>query len=240
MQRDAQLQGYIGRFAGQGNHRAAAVAAADDPAKLIYLTVLRGEESAIAARMQKALDAGIAASALVDDCLIPAINEVGEKYDRKEYFLPQLIMSADTMRKGFEFLEPLLSASREGTVAGPLVIMATVKGDIHDIGKNIVCLMLRNYGFRVIDLGKDVAADRIVAEVRQSGAAIVGLSALMTTTMTEMRVVIEELKAAGLSGVKVMIGGAVVDQAYADEIGADAYSADAMDAVRVAGKLAAG
>ena len=100
--------------------------------------------------------------------------------------------------------------------------------------------MLRNYGFRVIDLGKDVAADRIVAEVRQSGAAIVGLSALMTTTMTEMRVVIEELKAAGLSGVKVMIGGAVVDQAYADEIGADAYSADAMDAVRVAGKLAAG
>ncbi len=211
----------------------------DDPAQQVFNCVLTGDEENIAGAINLALAAGITAKELVDKSLISAINRVGELYDRKEYFLPQLIMSADAMRQGFVLLEPLLEEYNKSENSKPkaVIVLATVEGDIHDIGKNIVALMLRNYNFEVVDLGKDVSARRIVTAAKEHHAAIIGLSALMTTTMVKMAEVISLAKAEGLQNVKFMIGGAVVDQRYADEIGADAYAADAMEAVRIAQRI---
>ncbi len=223
------------KFSGAaGESKASAEALTPD--KLVFESVLRGWDDRIEESIKKALEAGIPAQKIVDDSLIPAITLVGEKYDRKEYFLPQLIMSADTMRKGFTVLEPLL-ASGEGVRKEGKIVIATVKGDIHDIGKNIVALMLRNYGFDVVDLGKDVPAETILDRAVEVKADIVALSALMTTTMTEMKTVINLSRERELK-FKFMIGGAVVDQNYADEIGADGFSKDAMDAVKLARALA--
>ena len=166
---------------------------------------------------------------------IPAIVEVGEKYDKKEYFLPQLMMSAQAMSNGFKALENELTDKTQP--AKNKIIMATVKGDIHDIGKNIVSLMLGNYGFEVIDLGKDVDAETIINTAVDQNVQIIGLSALMTTTMPEMPKVLEAARIRGLTNLKFMIGGAVVDQEYATEIGASGYAADAVEAVRVAENL---
>ena len=167
---------------------------------------------------------------------MPAINKVGELFEKGKYFLPQLISSAETMKTSIEYLEPLLVS---GDISGqlPVVIIATVEGDIHDIGKNLVALMLKNYGFKVIDLGKDVSKEKIIEAAKEHHAQIIGLSALMTTTMQEMRHVIEYKNEQGLNDVKVMIGGAVITQDYADEIGADGYSRDAAEAVKVAKSL---
>ncbi len=161
--------------------------------------------------------------------------EVGEKYERKEYFLPQLLQSAETLQKGFEKLKPLLEASGE-VEEKATIIMATVEGDIHDIGKNIVCLMLKNHGYNVIDLGKDVPAETIVNAAEEHGAKIVGLSALMTTTMVRMEDTINLIKERDLD-IKVMIGGAVITGGFCDSIGADGWSTDAVAAVKVAKKL---
>ncbi len=166
--------------------------------------------------------------------MIPAITEVGAKYERKEYFLPQLIRSAETMQTAFSVVWPLLerdARAEEKTV----VLTATVEGDIHDIGKNIVNLMLRNHGFEVIDLGKDVPAASIVEAARCEGAAVIGLSALMTTTMVRMGETVAMLEREGLN-VPVMVGGVVVTPSFAESIGAH-YSSDAVDAVRVAREL---
>lgn len=197
--------------------------------------VLKGMREIIGGLIQKALSDNKAPNHIVDNILIPAINEVGVKFDKKEYFLPQLIQSAETMKEAFKLLEPLLAKKSTVDSRQSTVVLATVKGDIHDIGKNIVGLMLKNYGFNVIDLGKDVPSEAIVKKAKETGAGIIGLSALMTTTMTEMRVVTELAKKEGLSS-KVMIGGAVVNQAYADEIGAS-YSKDAYEAVKLAQRL---
>jgi 5-methyltetrahydrofolate--homocysteine methyltransferase len=233
---DKNLTSYVERFSGSSEKTASANADLS-PEKMVYESVLRGWDDRIESAVQKALDSGIDARILVDDFLIPAITLVGDKYEKKEYFLPQLIMSADTMRKGFAVLEPLLVKKAGDKEAGRVVI-ATVKGDIHDIGKNIVTLMLRNYGFEVIDLGKDVSAETIVDKAVEVKADIIALSALMTTTMTEMPKVINLAQSRGLK-LKFMIGGAVVDQNYADEIGADGYSIDAMEAVKLAKVLTA-
>ncbi len=229
--RDKNLSRYVERFSGSGE-KIAAVNTELSPDKLVYEAVLRGWDDRIGSAVQNAIDSGIEPQRLVDEFLIPAITLVGDKYERKEYFLPQLIMSADTMRKAFAVLEPLLSKTGSASKAGKIVI-ATVKGDIHDIGKNIVALMLRNYGFDVVDLGKDVPADAIIDAAAESKTDIVALSALMTTTMTEMPVVINLARERGLK-TRFMIGGAVVDQNYADQIGADGYSRDAMEAVKLA------
>ena len=160
---------------------------------------------------------------------------VGEKYERKEYFLPQLLKAAETMQKAFSRLKPLLE---EGNLAEerPVIIMATVEGDIHDIGKYIVILMLSNHGFEVIDLGKDVSSERIVEAAEKNRASLIGLSALMTTTMVRMEETISLLKEKGLP-IKVMVGGAVVTQDYADSIGASGFAADAVGSVRIAKQL---
>ncbi len=167
--------------------------------------------------------------------LLPAINRVGELFDSGVYFLPQLIGSAEAMKNSIEVLEPLLGRESDASEMQTVVI-ATVEGDIHDIGKNLVALMLKNHGFRVIDLGKDVPAEEIIRAAKENNAGIIALSALMTTTMQRMREVIECARRERLAA-KIMIGGAVITREYADEIGADGYSRDAAEAVRVAKRL---
>ncbi|MBE5862134.1 MAG: 5-methyltetrahydrofolate--homocysteine methyltransferase [Lachnospiraceae bacterium] len=201
----------------------------------LYKAVMKGNRNGIAKLTQDALNAGEAPSSLLNEILLPGINEVGELFDKGKYFLPQLIASAEAMKNAIEVLEPLLLSDQKGEDM-PVVVIATVEGDIHDIGKNLVALMLKNYGFQVIDLGKDVPASEIIAAAKEHHAKIIALSALMTTTMQRMREVVEEVKKIKLP-VKVMIGGAVITQEYADEIGADGYSRDAADAVKLAKRL---
>lgn len=202
----------------------------------LYNSVLKGNRNGISAQTREALKQGEDPSALLKEALLPAINQVGELFDKGKYFLPQLIASAEAMKNAIQVLEPLLLRETDSANM-PVVIIATVEGDIHDIGKNLVALMLKNYGFRVIDLGKDVPKEEIVRAAREHNAQIIALSALMTTTMQRMKEVIAYAREERI-GAKVMIGGAVITQDYADEIGADGYSADAAEAARLAKRLA--
>ena len=201
----------------------------------LYIAVMKGNRNGIGAMTQEALAEGEDPTMLLNEILLPAINEVGELFDQGKYFLPQLIASAEAMKNAIEILEPLLLKESEGDEK-PVVVIATVEGDIHDIGKNLVALMLKNYGFRIIDLGKDVPKEEIILAAKENHAQIIALSALMTTTMQRMREVIALAKQEGLNA-KVMIGGAVITQDYADEIGADGYSQDAAEAVKLAKRL---
>ncbi len=175
------------------------------------------------------------AEELLNDVLMPAMNRVGELFEKGKYFLPQLIASAEAMKAAIEVLEPHLATAESGKEM-PVIVIATVEGDIHDIGKNLVSLMLKNCGFQVVDLGKDVSGEVIVEQAREKQAKIIALSALMTTTMVQMKKVVNLVKEAKLSA-KVMIGGAVITPEYAEEIGADGFSKDAAEAVKVAKKL---
>ncbi|MDD4801377.1 MAG: homocysteine S-methyltransferase family protein [Syntrophomonas sp.] len=208
---------------------------ADTIRKLIKKAVLTGERDSIEALIEQALkEDKIPALEIVNQSLIPGIEEAGELYDRKQYFLPQLMMAAETMKRAFARLKPHLTM--EAHQESGVIVIATVEGDIHDIGKNIVAIMLENYGFRIIDLGKDVAAETILTVAQKENADIIGLSALMTTTMPRMQEVIEGVKRMGLR-CRVMVGGAVLNQEYADRIGADGYSPDARAAIMTAQKL---
>lgn len=198
--------------------------------------VMKGNKNGIAVITDEALKAGEAPQALLNEVLLPAINEVGELFDRGKYFLPQLIGSAEAMKNSIEVLEPLLLQENSGETDRPVVVIATVEGDIHDIGKNLVALMLKNHGFQVIDLGKDVPKEKIVEAAKEHHARIIALSALMTTTMQRMREVVAYAREKNLTA-KIMIGGAVITQEYADEIGADGYSRDAAEAVKLAKRL---
>ena len=197
--------------------------------------VLKGNRRGIAQLTRQALSQGEEPDILLNQVLLPAINRVGELFDSGVYFLPQLIGSAEAMKNSIEVLEPLLGRESDASEMQTVVI-ATVEGDIHDIGKNLVALMLKNHGFRVIDLGKDVPAEEIIRAAKENNAGIIALSALMTTTMQRMREVIECARRERLAA-KIMIGGAVITREYADEIGADGYSRDAAEAVRVAKRL---
>lgn len=201
----------------------------------VYLAVLRGNKEGILEEVRRELAAGKQPEHIINECLIPAINEVGRLFEEKRYFLPQLIGSANTMKLAIDYLEPLLKHQDSGAQL-PTIVFATVEGDIHDIGKNLVVLMLKNYGYPVIDLGKDVPAEVIVDTAIKENAAIIGLSALMTTTMMRMQDVVELCKKKGCSS-KVIIGGACITQSFADEIGADGYSSDAADCVKLVEKL---
>lgn len=207
----------------------------DEICQELHKAVMKGNRNGIAKITQEALEQGKDPSMLLNDILLPAINLVGEYFDKGRYFLPQLIASAEAMKKAIEILEPLLLKDTAADEM-PTVILATVEGDIHDIGKNLVALMLKNYGFQVIDLGKDVPAKTIVEAAKEHHARLIGLSALMTTTMKRMKEVVAFVKQEGLP-VKIMIGGAVITPEYAVEIGADAYSSDAADAVKTAKRL---
>ena len=197
--------------------------------------VLKGNKRGIVEYTKEALNTGLHPKQVLDEALLPGINEVGSLYDQGKYFLPQLIAGAEAMKLSIEYLEPLMM-EEQGTEKLPTIVIATVKGDIHDIGKNLVALMLKNYGFEVIDLGKDVPKEVIVEEAIKREAAVIALSALMTTTMQEMRNVIAYAKEKGCTA-KIIIGGAVITQDYADEIGADGYSGDAAEAVKLTQKL---
>jgi len=204
----------------------------------LFRAVLKGNKRNILELTESALkddlygaDKAERANKILNEDLIPAINRVGELFEQKKYFLPQLIASAETMELAMKVLEPLLAAG-DGKKRSK-VIIATVKGDIHDIGKNLVSLMLKNYGFDVIDMGKDVESEAIIEKAKETGAALIALSALMTTTMTRMKEVVDLKNAEGLSA-KVIIGGAVITEDYAKEIGADGYAKDAGEAVKIA------
>ena len=205
--------------------------------KALKNAVMKGNRNGIAAITKEALSKGEEPAGLLNEVLLPAINEVGELFDKGKYFLPQLIGSAEAMKNSIEILEPLLLKENNSSDM-PVVVIATVEGDIHDIGKNLVALMLKNYGFRVIDLGKDVPKEEIIKAAVENHAQIIALSALMTTTMQRMREVVIYAHEQKVSA-KIMIGGAVITQEYADEIGADGYSRDAAEAVKVAKQLTA-
>jgi len=233
--RDPKAAAYIAHFSGQ----AAATAAPSAEKRLtsqelLTQAILDGNRDDILDLIRANLEQGYAPGRLVDEIMIPAINRVGDLYEQKRYFLPQLMASAETMKKAMVHLEPLLE-KESGTKAKGVVIIATVKGDIHDIGKNIVSLLLRNQGFNVIDLGKDVAPETIVAEMKAQRPDVVALSALMTTTMVNMKEVIDLARTEGET-CPFMVGGAVVTAAYAASIGAH-YSKDGVEAAKVVAAL---
>lgn len=193
--------------------------------------LILGDRETVGRLTREGLERGLDARQLIFRGLIPGMDVVGEKFRRNEYYVPQVLLSARAMYAGLDLLKPLLTAAASGQYLGTIVI-GTAQGDLHDIGKNLVAMMLEGAGFRVVNLGRDVAPERFCAAVVEHEANLVGISALMTTTMPAMRRTVEALDRAGLrERVKVLIGGAPVSQAFADEIGADGYARDATLAV---------
>lgn len=203
--------------------------------KEIYKVVLNGEISEVPNAVQKAIDDGISANLILDSGLIAAMKEVGRLFEEGEFFVPEMLISAHAMQGGLNLLKPLLVDS--GVQPKGKVIMGTVKGDLHDIGKNLVSMMLEGAGYEVEDLGTDVSSEIFVDKLKE-GADIVGLSALLTTTMPSIGTTIQAINEAGLrDSVKIIIGGAPITQEYADEIGADGFAVDASRAVTLADSL---
>lgn len=207
----------------------------DDGYHPIHRHVVKGNGIAILDAVKEELALGTKAETIINEYLIPAINEVGQYFNDGKYFLPQLIRSANTMKTAIDYVEPLLEKKETGE-ALPTIVIATVKGDIHDIGKNLVVLMLKNYGYPVIDMGKDIAPEEIIRVAMEENAAVIGLSALMTTTMMRMQDVVDVAREKGCKA-KIVIGGACITEDFAEEIGADAYAKDAADTVRVVERL---
>ena len=191
-----------------------------------------GDKDTVARKTREGLDLSLDPKALIFKGLIPGMDVVGEKFRRNEYYVPQVLLSARAMYAGLDLLKPLITASARGGDYLGIVVIGTAQGDLHDIGKNLVAMMLEGAGFKVVNLGRDVAPEAFVAAVGEHGANLVGISALMTTTMPAMKRTIDALIKAGLrERVKVMVGGAPVSQAFADEIGADGYAKDSTLAV---------
>lgn len=200
--------------------------------------IIGGEPESVVALTRKALESGLQPLEIINQGLVAGMNIAGEKFARGEFFLPHLLIAAKGMQAAMELLEPELSARKQVHEAVGTVVIGTVQGDIHEIGKSLVGTMLSANGFKVHDLGVDVPSEDFVAKVRETGADILGLSALLTTTMIGQREVIESLVQAGIRDqVKVIVGGAPVSQAWADEISADAYAGNAMGAVEVARRM---
>jgi 5-methyltetrahydrofolate--homocysteine methyltransferase len=198
--------------------------------------VVRGDAAGVVGLVERAVAKGVEPLAIVAEHLVPAMAEVGARFERGEFFVPEMLMSASAMQLGMGVLKPLLAGQE--AVRAQRVVIGTVQSDIHDLGKNLVAIMLSGAGFEVEDLGSDVAPEEFVEAVRRKGPHILGMSALMTTTMTGMRDTVDALVAAGLRDrVKVMVGGAPLSQAYGEEIGADAYAPDAWAAVKLAKML---
>ena len=231
LNRDHQAAAYIEAYRGEPAAGTPAVAVSDAPLTIreqLTRAVINGERDGIVALVEEAFSQGLTPMQVSNEGFLPGLEEVGRRFEKNIFFLPQVMQSADTMQTGFARLkeemkgQPFESRGR--------ILMATVEGDIHDIGKNIVCTLLENHGFEVFDIGKNVSAATIIAKAKEFAVHAVGLSALMTTTMSEMDNVIKKLTAAGVKTF-TMVGGAVVTQEYADRIGADLYARDAMEAV---------
>ena len=206
--------------------------------KPLFDAVIAGDAKAARSLTEQALGAGIEPLRLVNEFMVPAMDEVGRRFECSEYFVPELLLSARAMKSALELVRPLLARSGARPVAR--VVIGTVKGDMHDIGKNLVAALLEGGGFEVIDLGVNVAPEKFVEATREREAQIVAMSALLTTTMMGMKLTVEAFKQAGLRDrVKILIGGAPITQKFADEIGADGYSENAPGAVSLAKTKAA-
>ncbi|HEX7556250.1 MAG TPA: corrinoid protein, partial [Leptolinea sp.] len=203
----------------------------------INQAVLDGNKNQVILKVNEALQAGLEAGIILKDGLISPMAEVGRLFEEGEYFVPEMLVSARAMQSGLEVLKP---AMREANVkSAGIVVAGTVKGDMHDIGKNLVCMMLEGAGYTIRDLGTDVAPERFVAEVIKGDVDIIAISALLTTTMPNMKATIDALKQAGIrERVKIIVGGAPLSDAYASEIGADGYASDASRAVKLARSFA--
>ena len=201
--------------------------------KEIYQAVLEGDLETTKSLVESTMKTGSSADSILRGGMIPAMSEAGRLFEEGEYFVPELLIAARAMQGGLELLKPQLVAEDVKPVGK--IVIGTVKGDLHDIGKNLVGMMLQGAGFEVTDLGSDVDAQKFVDAVKSSGATVIGMSALLTTTMSNMPSTIEALKAAGIRDhVKVIVGGAPLTKAFADQIGADGYAPDASQAAKLA------
>jgi len=207
-----------------------------DELKEIADNLIEGEADKVGELIQAAIDKGIGVEKILNEGLIVGMTVVGQQFKKEEIFLPEVLFAARAMKAGLELLEPLLLSI--GTASKGKVVLGTVKGDVHDIGKNLVAVMLKGAGFEVIDIGVDTPAERFIEAAREQGARLIGMSALLGTTMQNMQTTITALEEAGLKGqIKTMIGGAIVTQSFADKIGADGYAPDAASAVDKAKEL---
>jgi 5-methyltetrahydrofolate--homocysteine methyltransferase len=202
----------------------------------IFNAVLAFDEETVKAKTQAELDGGTDISAILNDGLISAMDEVGERFSAGELFVPEMLMAAQAMKSGLKILKPHLSAGQSRSKG--VVVIGTVKGDLHDIGKNLVSMMMEGAGFEVVDLGVDVESEQFVKTAAEKSADVIALSALLTTTMPSMESTVKAVKEAGMA-TRTIIGGAPVTQAFADQIGADGYSADAPGAVKLVKQLVA-
>jgi 5-methyltetrahydrofolate--homocysteine methyltransferase len=202
----------------------------------IQESVIEGDKSSVQAKVNEALQANLPAEAILNEGLISAMQEVGERFERGDFYVPEMLIAARAMQSGLAILKPYLVQS--GVKAAGKIVIGTVKGDLHDIGKNLVAMMLEGSGFEIIDLGADTSPEKFVSAVQENNADIVGLSALLTTTMSNMRKVVVALEEAGLRDkVKIIVGGAPVTESFAKEIGADGYAPDASRAVSLTKSL---
>ena len=199
--------------------------------------VIKGDRNKAKQLTQTLLDQNVAPMDIVEKGLVPGMAEVGDRFKRNEYFVPEMLIAARAMKEAMAMLEPLLA--KAGIKPKYTAVLGTVQGDLHDIGKNLVGMMWKGANIGVVDLGSNVSADKFVAAVKQHNAQIVGLSALLTTTMPAMKDTVQAIRNAGLKTVKVVIGGAPITQEFANEIGADAYAPDAASGVDVAMKTVA-
>jgi 5-methyltetrahydrofolate--homocysteine methyltransferase len=202
----------------------------------IFEDVIKGDRAGVEENVQKAVDAGLAAQEILNEGLIAAMSEVGARFEQGDFFVPEMLIAARAMQAGLGVLKPRLV--EQGVKAASKVVIGTVKGDLHDIGKNLVAMMLEGAGFEIIDLGTDVSPEKFLAAVNEHQPNLLGMSALLTTTMANMKTTIAALEEGGVrDGVKVIIGGAPVTDSYAQQIGADGYAADASRAVTLAKAL---
>lgn len=204
----------------------------------IYDNVIAGRRDVVEAKVRDALEAKLQPKEILDQAMIAAMDEVGARFERGEFYVPEMLIAARAMQTGLSVLKPYLV--EQGVPSAGKIVIGTVKGDLHDIGKNLVAMMLEGAGFEIIDLGTDVPPEKFAAAARENGAKIIGMSALLTTTMQNMKATIEALQDLDVrDSIKVIIGGAPVTEAYAKEIGADGYASDASRAVALAKKVIA-
>jgi len=203
----------------------------------LTLAVEKGNRKEAIRLTQALIESGMAPMEIVETGLVPAMSSVGEKFKRNEVFVPEMLIAARAMKEAMALIQPLLTAA--GIKPKYTAVVGTVQGDLHDIGKNLVAMMLRGANFNVIDVGVNVLPEKFIAAAKEHNAQLVGLSALLTTTMPAMKTTVDAFRAAGLTAVKIMIGGAPITQQFANEIGADGYSPDAASAVDLASKLVA-
>jgi 5-methyltetrahydrofolate--homocysteine methyltransferase len=204
---------------------------------LMNQLLFEGKHEPVKKMTEEALGAGHPATEVLEEGLIAGMRVVGEDFKHNRVFVPEVLLAARAMKAGMAVLKPLLTEKKGEVSRSPVIVMGTVKGDLHDIGKGLVGMMAEGAGFTVVDLGTDTSADRYIEAVKQHGAAILGMSALLTTTMIYMRTVVQKVKEAGLHDVKICVGGAPISADYAKEIGADGYAADAASAVELFKRL---